>query len=163
MNRRTRLLRYGLFTAVAALMASVLPPSAVAVAVDPCGSGTNAIVCENSKAGTPMSDWFAPSAYGDIKGFSAQTSVQSGDTVQFKIQSPTPYKVSVYRLGHYGGDGARLMSTAAQAAQVRPANFAPGATRRAAPPSPPPGWSTAATGPSPRRGRSRSTPYRACT
>lgn len=125
MNRRTRLLRYGLFTVVAALMAAALPPS-VAAAADPCGPGTNAIVCENSKAGTPMSDWFAPSAYGDIKGFPAQTSVQAGETLQFKVQSPTAYKVSVYRLGHYGGDGARLMSTAAQAAQTYPANFPQG-------------------------------------
>lgn len=125
MNRRTRLLRYGLFTVVAALMAAALPPS-VAVAADPCGPGSNAIVCENSKTGTPMSDWFAPSAYGDIKGFPAKESVQAGETLQFKIQSPTAYKVSVYRLGHYGGDGARLMSTAAQAAQTYPANFPAG-------------------------------------
>ncbi|WP_330300148.1 DUF4082 domain-containing protein [Streptomyces sp. NBC_00503] len=130
MNRRTRLLRYGLFTAIVALMATVLPPAAVAGAVDPCGPGTNAIVCENSKAGTPMSDWFAPSAYGDIKGFSAQMSVQTGDTVQFKVQSPTPYKVSVYRLGYYGGDGARMLSTPAQAAQTYPANFQPGGNPR---------------------------------
>ncbi|MEV0411341.1 DUF4082 domain-containing protein [Streptomyces sp. NPDC050448] len=130
MNRRTRLLRYGLFTVVAALMATVLPPSSVAGAVDPCGPGTNPIVCENSKPGTPMSDWFAPSAYGDIKGFSAQMSVQAGETVQFKVQSPTPYRVSVYRLGHYGGDGARLMSTAAQTAQTYPANFLPGGNPR---------------------------------
>ncbi|MCJ0874387.1 DUF4082 domain-containing protein [Streptomyces sp. AP-93] len=125
MNRRTRLLRYGLFTVVAALMAAALPPS-VAVAADPCGPGSNSIVCENSKAGTPMSDWFAPSAYGDIKGFPARESVQAGETLQFKIQSPTAYKVSVYRLGHYGGDGARLMSTPAQAAQTHPANFPQG-------------------------------------
>ncbi|MEU5805971.1 DUF4082 domain-containing protein [Streptomyces sp. NPDC047718] len=125
-RRRTRRLRYCLFTVVAALMVTVLPPSAVAGAADPCGPTTNAIVCENSKPGTPMSDWFSPSAYGDIKGFSAQMSVQAGDTVQFKVQSPTPYRVSVYRLGHYGGDGARLMSTAAQAAQTHPANFAAG-------------------------------------
>ncbi|MEU3778064.1 DUF4082 domain-containing protein [Streptomyces sp. NPDC032472] len=130
MNRRTRLLRYGLFTVIAALMATVLPPAAVAGAADPCGPGMNAVVCENSKPGTPMSDWFAPSAYGDIKGFSAQMSVQAGDTVQFKIQSPTPYHVSVYRLGYYGGNGARLMSTAAQTAQTYPANFLPGGNPR---------------------------------
>ncbi|WP_405704689.1 DUF4082 domain-containing protein [Streptomyces sp. NBC_00069] len=129
MNRRTRLIRYGLFTVVAALMTALLPP-AVAGAVDPCGPGTNAIVCENSKPGTPMSDWFAPSAYGDIKGFSAQMSVQAGETVQFKVQSSTPYHVSVYRLGYYGGNGARLMSTAAQAAQTYPANFLPGGNPR---------------------------------
>ncbi|MGW5847201.1 DUF4082 domain-containing protein [Streptomyces sp. NPDC055254] len=127
MNRRRRSPRYGLFTLVATLLAMVLPPAAVAGAVaDPCGPGGNAIVCENSKPGTPMPEWFAPSAYGDIKGFPAQTSVRAGDTVQFKIQSPTPYRVSVYRLGHYDGDGARLLSTAAQAAQTYPANTAAG-------------------------------------
>ncbi|MFJ2823258.1 DUF4082 domain-containing protein [Streptomyces toxytricini] len=126
MKDRTRLLRYGLFTVVAALLATVLPPSAAAGAADPCGPTANAVVCENSKPGTPMPDWFAPSAYGDIKGFTSRMSVQAGDTVQFKVQSPTPYRVSVYRLGHYGGDGARLMSTAAQAAQTHPANVAPG-------------------------------------
>ncbi|MFI5547274.1 DUF4082 domain-containing protein [Streptomyces sp. NPDC051815] len=126
MKRRTRSLRHGLFTVAAALLATALPPAAVAGAADPCGPTTNAIVCENSKPGTPTEEWFAPSAYGDIKGFPDRTSVQAGETLHFKVQSPTTYKVSVYRLGHYGGTGARLMSTAAQAAQTHPANFAPG-------------------------------------
>ncbi len=126
MKRRTRSLRHGLFTVAAALLATALPPAAVAGAADPCGPTTNAIVCENSKPGTPTEEWFAPSAYGDIKGFPDRTSVQAGETLHFKVQSPTSYKVSVYRLGHYGGTGARLMSTAAQAAQTYPANFAPG-------------------------------------
>ncbi|MEU9086919.1 DUF4082 domain-containing protein [Streptomyces sp. NPDC048357] len=128
MNKRRRLLRfrYGLFTVVAALVATVLSPASVAGAADPCGPTSNAVVCENSKPGTPMSEWFAPSAWGDIKGFSAQMSVQAGDTVQFKVQSPSPYRVSVYRLGHYAGDGARLLSTEAQAAQTYPANFSQG-------------------------------------
>ncbi|MFC4031164.1 DUF4082 domain-containing protein [Streptomyces polygonati] len=80
-------------------------------------------MCENSKPGTPMSDWFAPSAYGNVQGFPTKESVQAGDTVQFKVQSPTPYHVSIYRLGYYGGDGARQMSTDAQASATYPANF----------------------------------------
>src|SRR5205823_4728356 len=89
--------------------------------------------CENSKPGTPMSDWFSPNAYGNVQGFSSQVSVQAGDTVQFKVQSPIPYHVEIYRLGYYGGDGAREISTAAQAAATYPANF----TRDGTPGSPP--------------------------
>ncbi|MDJ0340933.1 DUF4082 domain-containing protein [Streptomyces sp. H10-C2] len=83
----------------------------------------NPVVCENSKPGTPMDQWFAPNAYGNVQGFTTQESVQAGDTIQFKIQSPAAYHVSVFRLGYYGGNGARQLSTAAQAAQTYPANF----------------------------------------
>ncbi|MEU9350516.1 DUF4082 domain-containing protein [Streptomyces griseoloalbus] len=124
MNRWRRRIRSARLAVAAALIWAVLPQSGPAQAVsDPCGAGSNPIVCENSKAGSPTSEWFAPNAYGDIKGFSGKESVQAGDTVQFRIQSPVPYRVEVYRLGWYGGDGARLMSTAAQAAVTYPANY----------------------------------------
>lgn len=134
MYRTSRLLRGALCALVAVLAAAVLPLAAVtgAAAADPCGAGMNPIVCENSKPGTPMSDWFSPNAYGNVQGFSSQMSVQAGDTVSFKVQSPTPYHVEIYRLGYYGGDGARLMSTAAQTAATYPANF----TRDGTPGSP---------------------------
>ncbi|MFI6562237.1 DUF4082 domain-containing protein [Streptomyces sp. NPDC050534] len=109
---------------MAALILAVLPLAGSAQAAsDPCGSGSNPIVCENSKPGTPKTDWFSPNAYGDIKGFTTKESVQAGDTVQFKIQSKSAYNVQIYRLGWYGGDGARQMSTAAQAAVTYPANY----------------------------------------
>ncbi|NEA99258.1 DUF4082 domain-containing protein [Streptomyces sp. SID13726] len=124
MNKWSRRLRGGRLAVVAALIWAVLPQAVTAQAAsDPCGTGSNPIVCENSKAGSPMSDWFSPNAYGDIKGFSTKESVQAGDTVQFKIQSPVSYHVEIYRLGWYGGDGAREMSTAAQAAVTYPANY----------------------------------------
>ncbi|WP_367319226.1 DUF4082 domain-containing protein [Streptomyces sp. HUAS ZL42] len=109
---------------MAALIVAVLPLAGSAQAVaDPCGSGSNPVVCENSKTGSPMSDWYSPNSYGDIKGFTTKESVQAGDTVQFKVQSPVSYRVEIYRLGWYGGNGARLMSTAAQAAVTYPANY----------------------------------------
>ncbi|MFF8401350.1 DUF4082 domain-containing protein [Streptomyces sp. NPDC015684] len=109
---------------MAALIWAVLPLAVPAQAAsDPCGSGSNPIVCENSKPGSPKSDWFSPNAYGDIQGFSTKESVQAGDTVQFKVQSKTSYHIEIYRLGWYGGDGAREISTAAQAAVTYPANF----------------------------------------
>ncbi len=124
MNRWIRRIRGGRLAVAAALIWAVLPQATPAQAAsDPCGSGSNAIVCENSKPGSPMSDWYAPNAYGDIQGFSTKESVQAGDTVQFKVQSKTAYNVQIYRLGWYGGDGARQISTAAQAAVTYPANY----------------------------------------
>ncbi|MCZ9347212.1 hypothetical protein NGM37_56880, partial [Streptomyces sp. TRM76130] len=112
MDRWRRRLRGTRLAVAAALVWAVLPQTGAArAASDPCGAASNAIVCENAKEGAPTTEWFAPNAYGDIKGFSTEESVQAGDTVQFKIQSPVPYQVSVYRLGWYGGDGARRMST----------------------------------------------------
>ncbi|MER6565478.1 DUF4082 domain-containing protein [Streptomyces sp. NPDC001093] len=109
---------------MAALIWAVLPQAATAQAAsDPCGTGSNPVVCENSKPGSPKSDWFSPNAYGDIQGFSTKESVQAGDTVQFKVQSKVPYHIEIYRLGWYGGDGARELSTAAQAAVTYPANY----------------------------------------
>ena len=124
MQRSRRYLRGALLALIGALMMAVLPQAGVAnAATDPCGTGMNPIVCENSKAGTPMEDWFSPNAYGNVEGFTSAESYQAGDTVNFKIQSPTPYHVEIYRLGYYGGDGAREMSTAAQASATYPANF----------------------------------------
>ncbi|MEU4653983.1 DUF4082 domain-containing protein [Streptomyces sp. NPDC023723] len=124
MKRWSRRLQGIRLAVVAALIWAVLPQAGAAqAAADPCGTGSNPIVCENSKAGSPKSDWFASNSYGDIQGFTTKESVQAGDTVQFKIQSPVPYHVEIYRLGWYGGDGARLMSTEAQKAVTYPGNY----------------------------------------
>jgi methionine-rich copper-binding protein CopC len=120
----SRRVRGGRLAVVAALVLAVLPLAGSAQAAsDPCGSGSNPIVCENSKPGSPKTDWFSPNAYGDIKGFTTKESVQAGDTLQFKVQSKVPYHIEIYRLGWYGGNGAREISTAAQAAVTYPANF----------------------------------------
>lgn len=124
MDRWRRRLRGTRLAVAAALVWAVLPQTGAAQAAsDPCGAESNAIVCENAKEGAPTTEWFAPNAYGDIKGFSTEESVQAGDTVRFKVQSPVPYQVSVYRLGWYGGDGARRMSTDAEASVTYPANY----------------------------------------
>ena len=72
-------------------------------------TAANPIVCENALPGDPMSDWYAASAYGDIQGFTDQISYQIGNTVNFKVQSPVSYTITILRLGWYGGDGARIM------------------------------------------------------
>ncbi|MBO3743305.1 DUF4082 domain-containing protein [Actinoplanes flavus] len=81
-----------------------------AFAADPCAAPVNAIACENSKAGVDPNTWDNIWGAGDhtIQGFTTDMSVNVGQTVTFKIESEGPYRIDVYRLGYYGGSGARL-------------------------------------------------------
>jgi len=80
---------------------------------DPCGTGGNPIACENSKPGTPSSQWDVSNGEGStIQGFADPFSVNLGGTINFKIHTvATSYKVDIYRMGYYGGDGARLITS----------------------------------------------------
>lgn len=80
--------------------------------VDPCSSGGNPIVCENTKMGNPSSEWDITGA-GDttIQGFATDISVNRGNAVNFKIKSTAAYRLDIYRMGYYGGNGARKVAT----------------------------------------------------
>ena len=81
--------------------------------VDPCSTGGNPIVCENSKTGNPSSEWDISGA-GDasIQGYATDISVNRGQTVRFKINTPsTDYRLDIYRMGYYAGNGARKVAT----------------------------------------------------
>jgi hypothetical protein len=96
-----------------------------AASPDPCDmSVSNPIVCENSKPGTPQSVWQV-SNDPSIVGFATQISVAPGDTEHFKIKtSASSYQIVIYRLGWYGGDGARQIATVTPSAtlpQTQPA------------------------------------------
>ena len=81
--------------------------SVASAATDPCSVGTP-VACENSKPGTSPSEWDIQGSGDDaIQGFATTTSVQPGQTVQFKIKASASYTVDVYRLGYYQGLGAR--------------------------------------------------------
>ena len=92
--------------------------------VDPCSTGGNPIVCENSKLGNPASEWDI-NGIGDssIQGFATDISVNRGQTVRFKIDTvSTNYRLDIYRMGYYGGLGARKVATVEPAAfPVQPA------------------------------------------
>jgi hypothetical protein len=48
----------------------------------------------------------------NIQGYAADLSVNQGQTVQFKVKTPsTNYRLDIYRLGYYGGQGARKIVT----------------------------------------------------
>ena len=93
---------------------------------DPCSSPANEIVAENCQAGSPRSEWDVQ-GQGDpnIQGFATDISVDQGQTVQFKVKTPaTDYRLDVYRMGYYGGSGARKVATVQPSAtlpQTQPA------------------------------------------
>ena len=73
----------------------------------------NAIVTENANAGNPISEWGVPDFRDNrIAGFANKMSLNRGETVRFKInvQSGANYTLRIYRIGYYGGNGARLMA-----------------------------------------------------
>ncbi|MGZ6636414.1 MAG: DUF4082 domain-containing protein [Solirubrobacteraceae bacterium] len=82
-------------------------------AADPCAPLVNPIACENSKAGDPPSDWQVQGPGDDtIQGFGTSMSVNVGQTINFKISTPsTSYHIDILRLGYYGGDGARKIAS----------------------------------------------------
>ena len=91
--------------------------SPATAAVDPCTPLLNPVACENSKPGSSPLDWYVPGT-GDtnIQGYSTSMSVNSGETIAFKIKTPsTSYHIDIFRFGYYGGLGARK-----QAANIRP-------------------------------------------
>jgi hypothetical protein len=81
----------------------------------PCGLPTsNPVACENLLPGSPPSEWDLPDREGDrtIEGFTTDISANIGGTVEFKVDtSASSYRVDIYRLGWYGGNGARKVDT----------------------------------------------------
>lgn len=87
---------------------------------------SNPIVCENELPGSPSSAW-AIKGYGDpsIQGFATSISVNQGEIESFKIDTDaSAYSIAIYRLGYYGGMGARQVATVQPSAtlpQIQPA------------------------------------------
>jgi len=78
-----------------------------------CAKPANAIVAENCKEGNPSTEWDINGS-GDrkIQGFATDISVNLGETVSFKIRTDSSkYRIDIYRLGYYGGTGARKVAT----------------------------------------------------
>src|SRR6266511_4557523 len=80
----------------------------------PCvPAAANAIACENSKPGNPASEWDVGGVgSANIQGFTTDISVNRGETVRFKINTNSNnYRLDIYRLGYFGGLGARFIAT----------------------------------------------------
>ncbi|MGE3704401.1 MAG: N,N-dimethylformamidase beta subunit family domain-containing protein [Vicinamibacterales bacterium] len=88
-------------------------PAAQAAPADPCAAPANKIIAENCRPGNPSTEWDI-NGWGDpsIQGFATDISYNLGQTAEFKILTPSSkYRIDVYRMGYYGGLGARLMGT----------------------------------------------------
>jgi hypothetical protein len=90
----------------------VVIPSAGAWA-DACSAPLNVIACENAQPGTPESVWDINGAGDDeIQGFATDMSVNAGQTIDFKVSTAaSSYTIDIYRLGWYGGNGARKITS----------------------------------------------------
>jgi hypothetical protein len=81
--------------------------------LDPCTAPPNPVVAENCLTGSPKAEWEVIGV-GDptIQGYATEISVNRGSTVNFKVATTaTSYRLDIYRLGYYGGTGARKVAT----------------------------------------------------
>src|SRR4249920_2408902 len=109
-GRRAWIYRNVAALAAGLLLAGGLQAASARAATDPCGVGSNPIVCENSKPGNPPSEWDVITDSTTIEGFASGFSFNVGDVVNFKIRTnANAYTIDIYRMGYYGGDGARKM------------------------------------------------------
>src|SRR5262249_42598227 len=92
---------------------TVVASPAHEVAAAPCDPppAGNPIVCENQQPGNPQSEWDVSTRDGgdpSIQGFATDISYNKGTTVTFKINTTaSAYTINIYRMGYYGGMGAR--------------------------------------------------------
>ena len=93
-------------------LALACAPSAVTQG-EACAEPANEIVAENCLPGHPAIEWDI-NGYGDpsIQGFGSDISVAQGETIDFKILTDSDdYRLDIYRMGYYGGMGARRVDT----------------------------------------------------
>jgi hypothetical protein len=110
----------GAFFVVFALCAACVRPPAPELAGLPCATPANSIVAENCLPGASPAEWDIVGA-GDpsIQGFATDISFDRGATVFFKVETTAAdYRFDIYRLGYYGGLGARKVATVYPSAQL---------------------------------------------
>ncbi|MEA5573574.1 N,N-dimethylformamidase beta subunit family domain-containing protein [Calothrix sp. UHCC 0171] len=73
----------------------------------------NAIVLENQKTGTTNWQISNQANNNEIAGFAGATSINKGESIPIKVSLATPgqYRIDIYRLGYYGGAGARFITS----------------------------------------------------
>jgi hypothetical protein len=84
--------------------------AAVTVSNGPDGMRSSAIVAENAKPGDPS--WRLPAKphSGAIEGFADRTYAAQGEDVVLRVSTTAPrFRVTAYRIGWYGGAGARAV------------------------------------------------------
>jgi len=90
--------------AIVVLLCGGLPPAVEAAQPQPLQTPTQV---ENARAGTTA---WQRTQYTGVQLDADQIGALPGDAVGVHVQSDYRYRLRVYRLGWYGGDGARLMA-----------------------------------------------------
>ncbi|MGC1276532.1 MAG: N,N-dimethylformamidase beta subunit family domain-containing protein [Planctomycetaceae bacterium] len=108
--------RRGFLQASAAAGWSLVAPLQVGAAGDRAG---DVIASENEKPGS--TDWQLTRVRVDgdgfrspwIEGYCSKQSVKAGETIEIKVSTdpPVPFEIEIFRMGYYGGLGARKMTT----------------------------------------------------
>lgn len=77
------------------------------------GFAINPVQKENAKAGTRAWQLINPALNHEIEGYASLTSVNRGSAISLFVNTVDPnYLIEVYRMGWYGGLGARLVAGA---------------------------------------------------
>ena len=120
-SRRTSGLASGRFRTIAA--AAALATFAVTSGGPARAQTRNYIQIENAKAGDPGWKLTKPGyTSGLIEGYASATSVNRGETIRLFVNTSEPsYTIDVYRMGYYGGAGARKMLTVTLPGTAQPA------------------------------------------
>lgn len=96
------------------------------IACDPPITTPNTITGENAQSGSAATDWDI--GFDDtIEGFASPYSINAGSRVDFKINTASPsYRIDIFRMGWYGGKGARKITSILPSVplpQIQPAPF----------------------------------------
>jgi hypothetical protein len=109
----------------------VAPRTDVTVAGLPRPTPFLTIAQENALDGEPRATWLdIGTINGNCLGFARETSYLPGQTAQFAVHCSTAFTSSIWRLGHYGGDGGRRVADAIAGTPVSQSNGTENGTTR---------------------------------
>jgi hypothetical protein len=77
----------------------------------PGSIGPNPTVLENRKDGSADWEITLPAESGEIEGYASATSIERGEAIDLFVSTLDPgYRIDVFRMGWYGGAGARRVA-----------------------------------------------------
>jgi hypothetical protein len=98
-----------LFLVIALAQTSAAPPNAAATRQTETAQSTIAV--ENAKPGTTDWEIRTPALAREIEGYASKTSVNRGDSIDLFVNTrDARYTIDVFRMGWYGGAGARRVA-----------------------------------------------------
>lgn len=88
--------------------------------IPPAAQATSVIALENAKPGTGSWKLDNPALAREIEGYASLTSINRGGSIDFLVNTAAAsFNIEIYRMGYYGGSGARLLRSVANVAGRR--------------------------------------------